>query len=228
MDADRKSERIRELELALAAANAATAAAVAEKEAAVADKEAAEVKAANAQAAEKKKDKAIFMAALLGMSASASESSPISADIARRGAPEPVEVPVEVFFQDWPEVPAETVDACWQDCCRLLAAFKPLPMPLDEALESLPERAFVHAVLFPMLRAMTSGGELRIWHEATLADSVPLAEAKPDVLWTHARDVSPSSLGALLCSELKRWGLHHLPLVRLCADAPRASALRLC
>ena len=229
------SERVRELERALAAATALAKAAIAEKEeavaekvAAVAEKEAAELKTANALAAVRARDKAIFMAALRGMAASASESSHVSADTARRGAPEPVEVPVEVFFQGWPQVPAETVEAAWQNCRRVLAALEPLDVPLDEALETLPERAFVHSVLLPLLREMTAGGELRLWHEATLADSVPLAEAIPDVLWTHARDVGLSTLGALLCAELKRWGLHRLRLVRHWADAPCVKALRSC
>ena len=121
---------------------------------------------------------------------------------------------MELFFQGWPQVAAETIEASWRHCRRLLASFEPLAMPLDEALESLPERPFVHTVLLPLLCAMTADGELRLWHEATLADSVPLAEAKPDVLWTHARDMGPSSLGALLCAEMKRWGLLKLPLVR--------------
>ena len=186
-----------------------------EKDKAVADKEAAEMKAEKAVAdIRREKDKAIFMSALRGMAASASESSHVSADTARRGAPEPEEVPVELFFQGWPQIAAETIEASWQHCRRLLASFEPLAMPLDEALESLPERAFVHSVLLPLLCAMTADGELRLWHEATPADSVPLAEAKPDVVWTHARDMGPSSLGALLCAEIKRWGLLKLPLVR--------------
>ena len=211
MDADRESERFRALELALAAAIAGKEAAEVRAANAQAEKEAAEVSAANVI---RQKDKALYMAALRGMAASASESSHVSADTARRGAPEPVEVPVELFFQGWPPVPVETVKATWQNCCGLLSTFEPLVVPLDETLESLPERSFVHSVLLPLLRAMTGGGELRLWHEATLADSVPLAEAKPDVVWTHARDLGPSSLGALLCAEIKRWGLLNLPLVR--------------
>ncbi len=49
------------------------------------------------------------------------------------------------------------------------------------------------------------GGSLRMWHEAATEDSVVEARAKPDMLWTHARDNSPCSLGACFSLELKRW-----------------------
>jgi hypothetical protein len=212
-----KEAAVAEKEAAVAEKEAAVAekvAAVAEKVAAVAEKVAAAARAAKAEAAAQESEKRVFMAAMRGMAASASESSSVSADTARRGAPEAVEVSLDVFFQDWPEVPAATVEASWQNCSRLLAALEPLSVSPDQALETLPERAFVHSVLLPLLHAMTPSQEMRLWHEATLADSVPLAEAQPDVMWTHARDMSPSSLGALLCGDFKRWGSSHLPLVR--------------
>lgn len=175
---------------------------------------AAEARAAAAEAEVEACHKREFLAALRGVSASASESSYVSADTARRGAPEPVEVPLSVFFKGWPEVTADVVEASWELCRGLLASRAPLDVPLEDALNDLPERTFVHMVLFPLLTEMTRGTELRLWREGRLADSVPLAAAIPDMLWTHVRDVSASSLGALLCGDLKRWGLPQLPVVR--------------
>ena len=213
-------------EAAKAAAEARAAAAEAAAEAAKATAEeakaAAEARAAAAEAAVEAGHKREFLAALRGVSASASENSSVSADTARRGAPEPVEVPLSVFFQDWlevsagdwPEVSAADVEASWKLCRELLCSRDSLAVPLEDALKDQPERAFVHDVMFPLLHAMTQGTELRLWREGHLADSVPLAVAIPDMLWTHVRDVSASSLGALLCGDFKRWGLPQLQLVR--------------
>ena len=205
-----------------AAAEAAKAAAEAARATAEEAKAAAEARAAAAEAAVEAGHKREFLAALRGVSASASENSSVSADTARRGAPEPVEVPLSVFFQDWlevsagdwPEVSAADVEASWKLCRELLCSRDSLAVPLEDALKDQPERAFVHDVMFPLLHAMTQGTELRLWREGHLADSVPLAVAIPDMLWTHVRDVSASSLGALLCGDFKRWGLPQLQLVR--------------
>jgi hypothetical protein len=86
-------------------------------------------------------------------------------------------------------------------------------LPFKDALKDLPERAFVHDVMFPLPHAMTQGTDLRLWREGHLADSIPLAVAIPDMLWTHVRDVSASSFGALLCGDIKRWGQSQLELV---------------
>ena len=180
---------------------------------AVAEKAAAEAAKAAAEAAVEAGHKREYFAALRGVSASASENSSVSADTARRGAPEPVEVPLSEFFQDWPEVSAADVEACWKLCRELLCSREPLPVPFEDALEDQPERAFVHNVMFPLLLAMTQGTDLRLWCEGHLADSIPLAVAIPDMLWTHVRDVSASSLGALLCGDIKRWGQSQLELV---------------
>ena len=79
---------------------------------AMAEKEAAEARAASAEAAAEARAAAAeaateaaveaghkreYLAALRGVSASASENSSVSADTARRGAPEPVEVPLSLF-----------------------------------------------------------------------------------------------------------------------------------
>ena len=179
------------------------------------EKELAEARAAQAI---KESNKREFMSAMRGMCGSASEHSPVSSDAARRGAPEPVEVSVECFFEGLPEISASKVDAVWDKCLHLLRAVEPLPPAA--VLEDLPERAFVHKVLLPLLEEMSRDTELRLWHEKPLADSLPVAEATPDVLWTHERDISASSLGAQLCGEVKRWGLDNLPLVRPPATAP--------
>ena len=71
----------------------------------------------------------------------------------------------------------------------------------------------MHDVMFPLLDEMTCSTDLRLWREGHLADSIPLAEAIPDMLWTHARDMSASSLGALLCGDIKRWGQSQLESV---------------
>jgi hypothetical protein len=195
------------------AAEAAAEAAKEAKEAAAAAKEAAEARVAAAEAAVEEGHKEKYFAALRGASASASENSPVSADTARRGAPEPVEVPLNVFFQDWPEVCAADVEASWQRCREVLCSRKPCGLPSQDALKDLPERAFVHDVMFPLLDEMTCSTDLRLWREGHLADSIPLAEAIPDMLWTHARDMSASSLGALLCGDIKRWGQSQLKSV---------------
>ena len=197
-------------EAAKAAAEARAAAAEAAAEAA---KAAAEAAKAAAEAAVEAGHKREYFAALRGVSASASENSSVSADTARRGAPEPVEVPLSVFFQDWPEVCAADVEASWKRCRELLCSREPCGLPFQDALKDLPERAFVHDVMFPLLHAMTQGTDLRLWREGHLADSIPLAVAIPDMLWTHVRDVSASSLGALLCGDIKRWGQSQLELV---------------
>jgi hypothetical protein len=166
---------------------------------------------ARATAAERK----VYFTQLRAAAGSASESSSVSADTARRGAPETEEVSPEDFFVGWPSVAADTVEAAWSEVGRLLAARAPFDSTLDGALEEQAERRFVHSLIIPLLRALTSSMcHLRLWYEATIADSIPFAEACPDVTWTHARDVCVSSLGALLCLELKRWGLPHMSLVR--------------
>jgi hypothetical protein len=122
---------------------------------------------------------------------------------------------VEELLAGFPTVDESVLAAAWAAVGSLIACRQPVEVPLGEELESLPERAFVHALLLPLLRAVTPQESLRLWYEAVIADSVSSAEACPDVTWTNSRDSSASSLGALLCLEMKRWGLNRLDLVCL-------------
>ena len=158
-----------------------------------------------------------FFAKLKGMSGSASESSSISTDVSRRGAPASVEVTVEEFFNGLPDVPAETVQAAWDVCIRKLGARAVQPAT---DLAKLKERKFVHPLLLSLLEeAMPPAADslLRMWYEAAAEDSVPHSGAEPDMLWTHARDTTPCSLGACFSLELKRWDASQLAVG--CAQA---------
>ena len=204
--------------------------AVAEARAVAAEAEAAVAKAATAaaEAATEAADKRTYLASLRGMSASASEASPLSADSSRRGAPEPQLSSVEELLAGFPTVDEGVEAAAWASVCRLLKARQPVLWPLGEELESQPERAFVHALLLPLLQAVTPEERVRLWYEAVLADSITSAEACPDVMWTHSRDANASSLGSLLCLEMKRWGVGHLALARPsppCASSPHRHTL---
>jgi hypothetical protein len=121
---------------------------------------------------------------------------------------------VEELLAGFPTVDESVLAAAWAAVGSLLACRQPVEA-LGEELESQPERAFVHALLLPILRAVTPQESLRLWYEAVIADSVSFAEACPDVTWTNSRDSSASSLGALLCLEMKRWGLNNLALACL-------------
>jgi len=207
---DAAEARATALEASKDAAEARASSLEASNAAAEASKDAAEARATALEASLAASREEVYFKQLRAVAGSASESSSVSADTARRGAPEVVEVSLEAFFDGWPPVAADRVAAAWSEVCLLLAARE----PLDEALEEQAERSFVHSLILPFLRSLTSGvSDLRLWYEATIADSIPLAEACPDVTWTHARDVCASSLGALLCMELKRWGVSRMTWV---------------
>jgi hypothetical protein len=151
-----------------------------------------------------------FFARLKGMSGSASESSSISTDVSRRGAPASNEVSLEDFFDGLPDVPAVAVQAAWDVCTQKLGARAVQPA---SDLAALKEREFVHPLVRILLEeAMPPAAEslLRMWYEAAAEDSVQHSGAVPDVLWTHARDITPCSLGACFSLELKRWDAKQL------------------
>ena len=208
-------DEFQQLREALAAAEASKAAAEARVTALEADKAAAEARATALEASLAASQQQVYFTQLRAVAGSACESSNVSADTARRGAPEAEELSLDAFFEGWPSVAADSVAAAWSEVCRLLKARAPFESTVEGALEEQAERKFVHSLVLPLLRALTNGvSHLRLWYEATLADSIPSAGACLDVTWTHARDMSASSLGALVCLELKRWGLPYLPLVR--------------
>ena len=208
-------DRAAALEASKAALEASKAVAEASKAAAEDRAAALEASKAAAEASLAASLEKVYFTQLRAVTGSASENSSVSADTARRGAPEVEEVSLDAFFNGWPPVATDRVAAAWSEARCLLAARVPLELTFEGALEEQAERSFVHSLMLPLLQALTSCvSDLRLWHEATIADSIPLAEACPDVTWTHARDVSASSLGALLCLELKRWGESRLPLVR--------------
>ena len=158
-----------------------------------------------------------FFARLKGMSGSASESSSISTDVSRRGAPVPRDVSGEEFFNGLPDVPAEMVQAAWDNCIQRLGAYPAQPA---SDLAKLKERNFVHPLVRTLLEeAMPSAANslLRMWYEASAEDSVPHSGAVPDLLWTHTRDSTPCSLGACFSLELKRWEASQLAVG--CAQA---------
>ena len=158
-----------------------------------------------------------FFARLKGMAGSASESSSISTDVSRRGAPASEEVSVEDFFNGLPDVPADMVQAAWDVCIQKLGARAVQPASV---LAKLKEREFVHPLVLTLLdEAMPPAADslLRMWYEAAAEDSVPHSGAEPDVLWTHARDNTPCSLGACFSLELKRWDANQLDVG--CAQA---------
>ena len=204
-------ERVRELQLRLSAAEE-----LARREAE--GRAAAEAAQRAAEADVLRQRGLTFFARLKGMSGSASESSSISTDVSRRGAPAPEEVSVEDFFSGLPDVPADTVQAAWDVCREKLGA---RAEQTSSDLGKLRERKFVHPLVFTLLEeAMPPAAPvslLRMWREAALEDSVPLSGAAPDVLWTHARDDSPCSLGACFSLELKRWDASQLAVG--CAQA---------
>ena len=203
------------LEASKAAAEASKAAAEASKAAAEASKAAAEARATALEESLAASQQKVYFTQLRALAGSASESSSVSADTVRRGAPEAEELSLDAFFDGLPSVAADRVAAAWSEVGLLLAARAPFESTLEGALEEQAERRFVHSLILPLLQALTNSvSHLRLWYEATIADSIPFAEACPDVTWTHARDVCASSLGALVCLELKRWGLSQLPLVR--------------
>ena len=158
-----------------------------------------------AEADSLKQRAATFFATLRGMSGSASEHAAVSADVSRRGAPAPELLNLEAFFDGMPAVDDADVQAAW-DVCRPQLAARPAVPASD--LGKLSERKFVHPLLWLLLEAALQPEDkrvLRLWREAAVEDSVPHAHAQPDVLFTHIRDMLPSSLGACFSMEFKRW-----------------------
>ena len=149
-----------------------------------------------------------FFAKMYGMSGSASESSSVSADVARRGAPASELVELADYFARLPAVSEATVRDAWERCKLKLASWTLRDEQLELPLATLKEREFTHPVMrLIAAEAMpqSEGCPLRMWYEAAAEDSVPHSRAKPDLLWTHRRDQTPCSLGACFSVELKRW-----------------------
>ena len=147
-----------------------------------------------------------FFAKMSGMSGSASESSSVSADVARRGAPASELVELADYFARLPAVSEATVRDAWERCKLKLASWTLGDEQPELALAK--EREFTHPVMrLIAAEAMPQSEEcqLRMWYEAAAEDSVPYSRAKPDLLWTHRRDQTPCSLGACFSLELKRW-----------------------
>ena len=148
-----------------------------------------------------------FFAEMRGMSGSASEHAAVSADVARRGAPAPELVSAEALLDELAAAQIEAVQAAW-DVCRGKLSARPAVTVAD--LGQLAERAFVHPLMWLLLEAAAlpladEACALRLWREASADDSVPHARAVPDVLCTHPRDATPSSLGTCFGVEVKRW-----------------------
>ena len=148
-----------------------------------------------------------FFAEMRGMSGSASEHAAVSADVARRGAPAPELVSAEALLDGMAAASQAAVQAAW-DVCRGKLSARPAVSVAD--LGQLAERTSVHPLVWLLLEAaaLPLGGEactLRLWREQSADDSVPHARAVPDVLCTHPRDATPSSLGTCFGVEIKRW-----------------------
>jgi hypothetical protein len=174
---------------------------VAEAEAKLVQKQAEfeqKLKAAEAKAEAAFKE--TFIAKLEGMSGSASESNASGggSDVARRGAPAPVEAPLDVVL---PALPSRRTAAVslW---CTFKQRAASLPQPLLR--EHMREVADVHPVVKALFdAALRPGCDLRLWHDIVTADSIPVQEMQPDFVITHARDAQPSVIGALLLVEVK-------------------------
>jgi hypothetical protein len=184
-----------------AAAEEKEAVAVAQAEAALQQKATAEEKEAVALAKAEAAFKGTFVAKLEGMSGSASESNASGggSDVARRGAPAPVEAPVDEVLSALQPDQRLPLGVLWNKFKELVAS---LPQPLLH--ENVREVVHVHPVVKAAFdAALQRGCKLRIWHDIITADSIPVQEMKPDFVVTHERDAQPSVIGALLLGEVK-------------------------
>ena len=163
------------------------------------------------------REEARFLSSLVGMSSSGSQSSPLSPDVARRGAPAPVEAEEDAVAVGMPVLDDVEVRAAWGEYIRGHA-----PAHVAEGKA----RGEVNSVQPVILRvAMCAAGadaagagagagaagggvvgDLRVWVGKVAADDCKLVEAIPDQMWTHARDSVPSMIGALVLVEVKKPG----------------------
>jgi len=166
-----------------------------------AEREEAALKQAAASAErEEAAHKATFVAKLEGMSASASESHAGGggSDVARRGAPAPVETEVDDVLSDFAQASRTAPTTLWTKARSAFSELKPLLSVSDG------EVAGVHPAVEVILEAaLAPDSGLRLWHEVIAADSNPVQEMKPDFVVTSARDAQPSAMGAALLVEVK-------------------------
>ena len=143
-----------------------------------------------------------FRLQMRAISSSAAADSASGADFSRRGALEPTQGDplngVGVPQSD------DDVNDAWVSFCGSMVLFAPPAIPPTTAFET----RLVHRPLEYMLSAAlpSSLSPLRMWHEAVAADDVPVAEARPDFLFTSRSDAVSSVCGSLFVLEVKRPG----------------------
>jgi hypothetical protein len=157
--------------------------------------------------------KSAFFDRLQGMSSSSSAESSSGADMSRRGAPEPVEVPLHHLLPELAPQATAAAASAWAEGCKGARTLR-LPTPLPAAPR---ETTHLQPILHPLLLAATPP-HLRLWWERRVAaDDVPRAEAKPDFLFTHLRDAQPSLLGAVALLVVKQRGCLAQARAQACA-----------
>jgi hypothetical protein len=193
------------------AAEAGRKAAEAGREAAEAGREAAEAGREAAEAGQRKEREAReaaqrdkFCSDMRGIGSSSSTGTNSRSDEARRGAPPPVEIPLEGFFGD----SALAGDANEKTAATAMwAAFKTAHgnewTPPEAG--TFTENKHVHPTIGCLLRTLVPS-YLRLWCNETAVDGTAKAEIKPDFTFSHVRDVMPSLLGGVLFVEVKRPG----------------------
>ena len=174
--------------------------------------EAAEARADAERARAAAAEKETFFANMRAVSSSSAADTSSRADESRRGAPLP-SVDAEGggggggddFFTEcgFPEAEeAAAVAAAW---AAFRAQHEQLWAP-PAADAPFRENAHMHPSIGWVWRAAAHGRGLRVWGDAPAPDDVPRAHVRPDFALTGVRDAAPSTIGALLLSEVKRPG----------------------
>ena len=152
----------------------------------------------------------VFLAEMRGVAGSSSDDTTTRADVARRGATEPVPGHADAVLAGLPLPARRSVEAAWAAAALRHTAAWAAPPP------ELAENAHVHPTVERLLEAVVAR-DLRVWHEALVEDDVPTAKIRPDFTLTHARDVGVSTIGAAVQVEVKLPGFIKDAVTQVCA-----------
>ena len=141
--------------------------------------------------------KLAFMSSMSGICASASGAG-CSADVARRGCPDPVATPLSVVLDGVPVVGKRVVRARWAVFCDYYEKWCGVPCS--------PVREIRHVQ--PVIRLMleAAAGETpkhKLWHGMTASDEINMKEIAPDFCFTRLREAMLCVVAVIFAVEVK-------------------------
>jgi hypothetical protein len=171
-------------------------------------KRAAEARADAEAKARVAAEERVFVTDMRAIAATSSDAT-TGADT-RRNMQDPIESN-EMVFSSLPAVADDRVAEAWQSFCDASKRAADVGGAIEGAApaaavagKKLHEVRHVHPVIERLLKAcLTSGDNLRLFHDEVVHDDMTVAKAQPDFSVTHARDATASLLGAVFMVEVK-------------------------